>query len=466
MHKFKKLKKPVSILLTVALLLSVVSSLTVSANVFDNDRFDEYSDTYHNNGTWHYYTNSYGEALIEQYFPIPVTSTGFDENGYPYLPSTSLTFPARIDNYDVKMIYGICEDPPGYMTNVFSDHDYWDGTYTGNIPNTINHYSSENLETLIIEDGIEKIGAYAFNNCPSLNSVTIPASVNYIGPRAFSLIDKHAEIYMYSTDAVFCDETYLYYEDDDPYDDEPPEVYDYAIGGVFGPCTDSAFLGWSTYDITIYGVLGPNGQSTAKDYAESHDGVTFIPINPLDTPYDPAISATGAASDGNRFGLSGFNYTYGTLLGAQEKTGTGNCLRFVGEISTDLLADNTLTDYGFEICKASTTTTPAFSAAGGFTAMNTALSALNGSDHSSSIVKASCKNTVNNIVPGYGNNPGEGDTDYKYVTLAINNVSASQGVAVRFYAVINGNRWYANYTPANSDSPYRGMCTNYTLTAS
>ena len=43
----------------------------------------------------------------------------------------------------------------------------------------------EEIETVIIEDGVTRIGNYAFNYCTSLTSVTIPASVTSIGDYAF-----------------------------------------------------------------------------------------------------------------------------------------------------------------------------------------------------------------------------------------------------------------------------------------
>ena len=126
------------------------------------------------------------------------------------------------------------------------------------------------------------------------------------------------------------------------------------------------------------------------------------------------------------------------------------------------MADPTVTDYGFEIAKASTTTTAAFVAANGFDAMDTAIGNLGDATSSSRIVKASCRNGHNNIVRGYGNEEGEGDTAYKYVTLAIENIAGNYdgGFAVRFYVTINGTTWYANYTDGD-DVTYRGLCTDY-----
>ena len=41
------------------------------------------------------------------------------------------------------------------------------------------------LTSVVIPDGVTRIGVSAFDNCTSLTSVTIPDSVTYIGKGAF-----------------------------------------------------------------------------------------------------------------------------------------------------------------------------------------------------------------------------------------------------------------------------------------
>ncbi len=71
--------------------------------------------------------------------------------------------------------------------------DYYDygGFYSEPIP-----WASwqEEIQKIVIKDGISHIGNGAFNNCPNLVSVTIPESVTSIGANAFGFNSKLAEI--------------------------------------------------------------------------------------------------------------------------------------------------------------------------------------------------------------------------------------------------------------------------------
>ena len=52
---------------------------------------------------------------------------------------------------------------------------------------TIPWYSQRSsIKTIVILEGITKIGGYAFIDCSNLTNVTIPASVTCIGKQAFS----------------------------------------------------------------------------------------------------------------------------------------------------------------------------------------------------------------------------------------------------------------------------------------
>ena len=73
-----------------------------------------------------------------------------------------------------------------------------------NIPSTIDGYavyaigsealSSKTVKTVVISSGIEKLDWFAFRNCISLSSISIPSSVTSIGYGAFDNVSKSLTI--------------------------------------------------------------------------------------------------------------------------------------------------------------------------------------------------------------------------------------------------------------------------------
>ncbi|MBR3917185.1 MAG: leucine-rich repeat domain-containing protein [Clostridia bacterium] len=68
----------------------------------------------------------------------------------------------------------------GKMSNWSSDESPW--------------FNKQEIETIIIEDGITNIGSFAFRYCHSLTSITIPESVTSIDYGAFNFCDSLASI--------------------------------------------------------------------------------------------------------------------------------------------------------------------------------------------------------------------------------------------------------------------------------
>ena len=62
----------------------------------------------------------------------------------------------------------------GAMTNYYGYGDF-----------ALWYYTSSSIKSVVIEDGITRIGDFAFYECSSLTSVTIPNSVTSIGDYAF-----------------------------------------------------------------------------------------------------------------------------------------------------------------------------------------------------------------------------------------------------------------------------------------
>lgn len=78
---------------------------------------------------------------------------------------------------------------------------YWGRRKQFTIPNHVIHVAngcfsnSENLEKIIISQGLESIGRGAFENCYSLKSLDLPKSVKYIGESAFEGCEALEEIW-------------------------------------------------------------------------------------------------------------------------------------------------------------------------------------------------------------------------------------------------------------------------------
>lgn len=61
-----------------------------------------------------------------------------------------------------------------------------------------NAFTSKELKSIIITNGLTKIDWFAFENCTSLQSITIPSSVQSIGYNAFSNVAPTFTIYCHS----------------------------------------------------------------------------------------------------------------------------------------------------------------------------------------------------------------------------------------------------------------------------
>ncbi|MBR5479140.1 MAG: leucine-rich repeat protein [Clostridia bacterium] len=66
------------------------------------------------------------------------------------------------------------------------------------------YLDGKQITNLVIPDGVKKIGYYAFYNYKSLESVTIPASLEYVGERAFENCTSIKKVYIEDV-AAWCD---------------------------------------------------------------------------------------------------------------------------------------------------------------------------------------------------------------------------------------------------------------------
>lgn len=134
------------------LLASLLEELAAMKNVATTDTSDS-SDTEdaQNPSEPFSYTVSEDTAIITKY-------NGTDPN---------VVIPSSIDDYEVREIAD-------------------------------NAFSGTNIKSVIISNGVEKIGWFAFDNCPKLHSVTIPQSVISIGYDAFGSTGSQVTVYCHN----------------------------------------------------------------------------------------------------------------------------------------------------------------------------------------------------------------------------------------------------------------------------
>ena len=144
------MKKVISLLLSIVMLLSITAGLDLSAYAYTSGDFE-------------YDLLNDGTAEITEY-------TGY---------ATDLTIPSTLDGYTVTSI----GERAFWYCNSLSNVTIQDGV------TNIGDYAFEwckSLTSIVIPNSVTDIGAYAFNICVGLLSVDIPNSVRTIGDNAFS----------------------------------------------------------------------------------------------------------------------------------------------------------------------------------------------------------------------------------------------------------------------------------------
>ena len=186
----------------------------------------------------------------------------------------------------------------------------------------------------------------------------------------------------------------------------------------------------------------------ANGYAPKDNGNGTYGVGPDNSsPLNPIEKAAADINDGNLFGIN-CNYLQGTLLGVQKKftdkidettssqEGAKN-MRFIAVLDTDLVqgAD----DYGFVLAKANNTNKT-------YAEIN--YDAIKAGDDRVKTISA--RGTYNNVCgnAAYGD-PSNLNTDYKYITCAVNNVTDDDKVIARFYYKKDGKTYYAKYAGHN-----------------
>jgi hypothetical protein len=193
--------------------------------------------------------------------------------------------------------------------------------------------SYPNLKSIIIPDGVMRIGDYAFFYCGSLTSITIPAAVTRVGNSAFSNCDSLTTIYYGGTNssawaaivknsgnAPLADATIYYYARTDPgttnthwhFVDGVPELWDaglsftlinndtaYSVSqgdataatiiipAVYEglPVTEIAYNGFRDYTTNLTDITIPESVRNIGEYAFNGYSLTNITVNPNNPNY-------------------------------------------------------------------------------------------------------------------------------------------------------------------------------------
>ena len=243
--------------------------------------------------------------------------------------------------------------------------------------------------------------------------------------------------------------------------------YTAALKLTCSGCDDEVLLSGDDidYDFNPF-CTSYDGAKTTYHVSAEYNGVTYeetktVPSidtsNVIGNIALDAIMTTAAdakAQDENQFGLSDDVYYRNlTVLGVQKKEAidttdgqsTGTDLRFVAVAKSELLED--AQDYGFMVASSAQGVWNTDKAVGNLTAEAFPNS------------KYTCKDTDNTICGDYGK--CDTDTDYKYITLAVNGVDENTTIAARFYIQdSNGVYHYAKYTNRYSKT-YQGIAVKY-----
>ena len=296
--------KPVSIILTFLLIISVVTIIPVSASAVTDESLFGFE-----NGTITSYSGSDTVVVIPSTINgISVTNIGSLAFS-PYNSSTnsnvtSVTIPDSVGSID-ELAFHSCTSLTNvtigsHVENIGNSAFYGCTSLTSvEIPDSVTRIRNEAfsyctaLESIIIGSGVTRIGDEAFNACYALTRVEIPESVEYIGEYAFYYCSSLSAVIFFSSETVI-EEEYCFYNENNTsltlygaegstaeafvnnvksedlypinfqiYSDTPQSEYEYDINGT-------------NATITAY-----NGTDTEVDIPSQIDGYTVTAIGSL-----------------------------------------------------------------------------------------------------------------------------------------------------------------------------------------
>lgn len=245
----KNIKKPVSILLTLLLLLSAIAITPVSVGAVTVGGFE------FNDGSIIGYSGLEGDITIPATYTnngetVAVTTIG-EEAFANCTGITSVIIPNAVDYIGAQAFKNctnlVSVDLPDNLTSV-SDSVFYNCTSLSNvaIPDSVTSIGYEafkgcsSLPSVTIPPALTSIGKSAFEGCSSLPSVTIPSSVTTIHSSAFHDCSNLKSVYVDDL-ATWCSIDHndyyvgsafgIMHYDGISYDDQKNTYYDLYVGG-------------------------------------------------------------------------------------------------------------------------------------------------------------------------------------------------------------------------------------------
>lgn len=291
-------RKALSVLLVLAL---VISSMTVNSGKVYAEDSDDGNWEYHVEGDWQYRVEN-GEAIITIYFG----------------PGGEVVIPSTLGGYPVKEIAMIGLMHQGEITSIV-------------IPEGVERigdfafHKLYYMESIVIPNTVREIGYKAFGECFSLKSVSLPEGLTAISSNLFNGCTSLQSVYIPSSVTTIRD--YAFYGCSSLTDVSIPNNVTYIGSNAFEGCTslteivipssvknigydvfegctgltsitfENAYtnIGSSPDTIPAGAVIKGYTGSTAEEYANTY-GRTFIAIDP--PPSQPPLNFTYTIENG------------------------------------------------------------------------------------------------------------------------------------------------------------------------
>lgn len=198
---------------------------------------------------------------------IPGTVATIED--YAFTGSKALTSLTILDSDTALVLPQYC----------FSENYALSGTLT--IPSRVTKigemcfYGCYSISEVVLNEGLDSIGAGAFNNVTLPKTITIPATVTNIGLGAFTYWDNLKEIYCYAEDVPTTDSS----------SSDDASIFNYYSGDIYstahlhvptGTADDYAAADYWKFETIIEGYDEPDGDTLAVEDEITIDNLTYV----------------------------------------------------------------------------------------------------------------------------------------------------------------------------------------------